>query len=207
MSKRITKNQLSQIYSKLEQGGDQQLTSDEIGLITDALRESLEEQTDDDFSSSYKDPFQTSEQSERDSTITQLLNAYYDSYLRKGVVKRYCQLGICGICSVFVFSCLIGLLFLTSQISFHPEKFSDIGSMVGFCSAFVSFSGLIFGLAKIITKYAFPKNDEQYITDIVKAIQENDFNTIVESHKAQTNSTTPTELKANLTTVESDNDM
>lgn len=90
MSKRITKNQLSQIYSKLGQGGDQQLTSDEIGLITDALRKSLEEQTDDDFSSSYKDPFQTSEQGERDSTITKLLNAYYDSYLRKGVVKRYC---------------------------------------------------------------------------------------------------------------------
>ncbi|WP_297998267.1 hypothetical protein [uncultured Oscillibacter sp.] len=47
--------------------------------------------------------------------------------------------------------------------------------MVSFVTACVSFLGLVVSVLLIITKYFFPENDEQYITQIVKSIQENDL--------------------------------
>lgn len=100
-------------------------------------------------------------------------------------MKSFCQKSIWGVCAVFIVGSIVSLVFLTYRISFFSNEFSDLNSVIGFVTAFVGFAGLVFGMATIITKFAFPENDEQYITDIVKAIQENDYKTVVESHKKQ----------------------
>lgn len=43
------------------------------------IQESLRTSSSDEFNS-YQDPFQTEEQLARDKTITEILNAYYNSY-------------------------------------------------------------------------------------------------------------------------------
>lgn len=73
---------------------------------------------------------------------------------------------------------------MTLCLSFakYPARFNDLNSVVALVGSLISFSGLVFGLITVITKFAFPENDEVYITEIVKAIQENDYKTVVESH-------------------------
>lgn len=167
--------------------------SDNLSSLTpeqiERLYRSIRPQKSDLFStSSYRDPYQTYPQRERDQIITDLLKAYYDSYIDKRKTKIFCQKVILGICTCSILGSLVGLLFLTHKFVFYPEDFSDLSTVVGFVTALVSFLGLVFGLVTIITKFAFPKNDEEYITTIVKAIQENDFKTIVESHRVQSTS-------------------
>lgn len=184
------------------------LTPEEL----ERLNSSFRQQTTDQFSaSSYRDPYQTHPQQERDDIITNLLRAYYDSYIDKRRTKIFCQKVILGICASSILGSVVGLLFLTHQFVFHPQNFSDLNAVVGFVTAFASFFGLVFGLVTIITKFAFPKNDEEYITTIVKAIQENDFNTIVESHRSQPSSPEHNQSEssdlANCGIVGSDNDL
>lgn len=51
-------------------------------------------------------------------------------------------------------------------------KIQDVAAFITACISFIS---LIIGLLTIITKYFFPENDEQYITQIVESIQKNDL--------------------------------
>ncbi len=48
-------------------------------------------------------------------------------------------------------------------------------SLVGLISVCVTFLTSVIGVLKIIVKYCFPENDEKYITEIVKAVQQNDL--------------------------------
>ena len=161
----------------------------------------------DDSFSSYQDPYQTEEQLKRDSTITKLLTEYYEAYVRKGKMRMYLQQGIWGLCAVFVMGSIIALLFLTQKVVFHSDELSDLNAIVGFVTAFVSFAGLVFGLMTIITRFAFPENDEQYITDIVKAIQDNDYKTVVESHKNMSKGNSPKKAMMGLDVKTIDDEM
>lgn len=161
----------------------------------------------DDSFSSYQDPYQTEEQLKRDSTITKLLTEYYEAYVRKGKMRMYLQQGIWGLCAVFVMGSIIALLFLTQKVVFHSDELSDLNAIVGFVTAFVSFAGLVFGLMTIITRFAFPENDEQYITDIVKAIQDNDYKTVVESHKNMSKGDSPKKAMMGLDVKTIDDEM
>ena len=42
-------------------------------------------------------------------------------------------------------------------------------------SAMFGLFGTIFGIIKYVARFAFPEEDEKYITEIVKSIQENDL--------------------------------
>ena len=161
----------------------------------------------DDSFSSYQDPYQTEEQLKRDSTITKHLTEYYEAYVRKGKMRMYLQQGIWGLCAVFVMGSIIALLFLTQKVVFHSDELSDLNAIVGFVTAFVSFAGLVFGLMTIITRFAFPENDEQYITDIVKAIQDNDYKTVVESHKNMSKGNSPKKAMMGLDVKTIDDEM
>lgn len=161
----------------------------------------------DDSFSSYQDPYQTEEQLKRDSTITKLLTEYYEAYVRKGKMRMYLQQGIWGLCAVFVMGSIIALLYLTQKVVFHSDELSDLNAIVGFVTAFVSFAGLVFGLMTIITRFAFPENDEQYITDIVKAIQDNDYKTVVESHKNMSKGNSPKKAMMGLDVKTIDDEM
>lgn len=145
------------------------------------IQESLRTSSSDEFNS-YQDPFQTEEQLARDKTITEILNAYYNSYKKKQKVKSNCQCIIVIICFVFALASIICLMTLCLSFAKYPARFNDLNSVVALVGSLISFSGLVFGLITVITKFAFPENDEVYITEIVKAIQENDYKTVVESH-------------------------
>lgn len=97
--------------------------------------------------------------------------------------------------------------FLTQKVVFHSDELSDLNAIVGFVTAFVSFAGLVFGLMTIITRFAFPENDEQYITDIVKAIQDNDYKTVVESHKNMSKCDSPKKAMMGLDVKTIDDEM
>lgn len=63
---------------------------------------------------------------------------------------------------------------LTLRLILAPRSIS-ISEAASFITACVSFLTLIIGLLKIITKYCFPENDEEYVTKIVQSIQKNDL--------------------------------
>lgn len=128
---------------------------------------------DDNFKP-YVDHFQTKQQQKRDKVITKILREYASSYAKKGQVKEQCQKFMLFICCVFVMISVFGVLGLTCRVVIAPESISDLSAL----AAFVGFVSLVFGLITVITKYAFPEDDERYIADIVKAIQDNDL-----SHK------------------------
>ena len=52
-------------------------------------------------------------------------------------------------------------------------------------SVCLTFLTLIVGILKIITKYVFPVNDEEYITRIVELIQNNDLENKKENIRAK----------------------
>lgn len=132
---------------------------------------------DDNFKP-YVDHFQTKQQQERDKVITKILREYASSYAKKGQVKEQCQKFMLFICCVFVMISVFGILGLTCRVVIAPESISDLSALAAFVTAFLGFVSLVFGLITVITKYAFPEDDERYIADIVKAIQDNDL-----SHK------------------------
>ena len=106
------------------------------------------------------------------------MREYASSYAKKGQVKEQCQKFMIFICGVFVMISVFGILGLTCRVVIAPESISDLSALAAFVTAFVGFASLVFGLITVITKYAFPEDDERYIADIVKAIQDNDL-----SHK------------------------
>ena len=115
----------------------------------------------------------TDQEEERDKKITYLLEYYVSNYNDKIKFNRkYKQviLWFCvGVLSIF----LLGLVAFIVFISIN--KNIDLESIVGLISIIVSFVGLFVGVLKIITEYVFPKDEEQYITKIVEAIQKNDL--------------------------------
>ena len=121
----------------------------------------------------YKDPFITPEQKKRDEQITTLLTAYVDSYEKKVNSSIWYRVIILVVCIgvVIAFACALNEL--------------QISNLVAFVTACISFVSLIIGLLTIITKYFFPENDEQYITQIVESIQKNDLENKRENAKQQ----------------------
>ena len=52
---------------------------------------------------------------------------------------------------------------------------ATLANVVQVISICVTFSASVIGLLRIITRYVFPENEEQYITRIVEIIQKNDL--------------------------------
>ena len=122
----------------------------------------------------YKDPFVTKEQKKRDEHITRLLDEYvsfYESKVKHSKVCRYIILIPC----VLIILAFSGLLIFLSLKVLNVDSDLKIQDVVAFITACISFFSLIIGLLTIITKYFFPENDEQYITQIVESIQKNDL--------------------------------
>ncbi|WP_325214495.1 hypothetical protein [Oscillibacter sp.] len=122
----------------------------------------------------FEDRLLTREQKTRDALITKLLRSYVYAYEKKvwhSVICRYLILAPCmGI--IVSFAWALGVFF--RQLTGAPAGI-EMTEMVSFVTACVSFLGLVVSVLLIITKYFFPENDEQYITQIVKSIQENDL--------------------------------
>lgn len=65
----------------------------------------------------------------------------------------------------------------------------EISELITLFSLCITFLTSILGLFKIITKFCFPENDEEYITKIVEAIQKNDLENKKENMKTFSQST------------------
>lgn len=123
----------------------------------------------------FNDRYATTEQKERDKKITILLESYINAYKSKIKVQKFlrfilfivCISIIVGFAWVFI-SKIKNIDFITSSI-----EVSNLVSLISICATFIA---SVVGILHTIAKYCFPENDEKYITDIVKAVQENDFN-------------------------------
>lgn len=121
-----------------------------------------------------KDPWMTKEQQKRDECISELLKLYVSSYKQKTrfiKISRWLVIITLVAALVAVFSSLV---FITIRLSTASDK-NTSENIVGIISSIVSFSALIVGLFRVITKYVFPSDDEKYITEIVSSIQSNDL--------------------------------
>ena len=128
----------------------------------------------DDSQLGYVDPLATQQQRLRDEKITKLLETYIDAYQKKVKSSRRYRRAILISCLTII----LGFAGLLGYISYHIVSLTsamETQDLVAFITACVSFVSLVFGLLTIITKYFFPENDEQYITKIVEAIQNNDL--------------------------------
>ena len=121
----------------------------------------------------YKDKYVTEQQQLRDKEVTNLLQAYVNSYKEK-VAKTQTYQNIILIPCIVIISIFSILLIVPCGlfISLSPSSDTTFITVV-FIFSF-SFISLIIGLLTIITKYFFPENGEQYITQIVELIQKND---------------------------------
>lgn len=124
----------------------------------------------------YHDPFQTTQQRARDEKITDLLEAYVESYRKKSTDREGYRSTIFSVCItiVILFALVFGWLLCAI---FAEQSLSEIRleGAAAFATACLTFLGLIVKLMEIITQFCFPANDEEYITRIVESIQNNDL--------------------------------
>lgn len=129
----------------------------------------------------FKANFGTSEQIKRDEQITLLLTKYVNNYSDKIENNKDYKAQIFTVCeSIIVMYALVipfAILYICNSRKGSTITGADVAALLSVC---ISFLGLIIGLMQIITKYVFPEKEEEYITQIVRAIQENDL-----KHKKQ----------------------
>jgi len=142
--------------------------------LDDFLDSIIYSEVKDEAELGYQDPFVTVEQKKRDTQITELLTDYVKSYKNKVKHSTICRYFILVPCILIICAFAAMLIYFSFQI-LHSHSQIEVPDVVSFITACISFITLIIGLLTIITKYFFPENDEQYITTIVKAIQENDL--------------------------------
>ncbi len=122
---------------------------------------------------SNKDPFQTQEQELRDQSITILLREYVCFFKDRKEENKQGRKEIKYFCFLSVILLLVIIFSIVSLTIIHNVK--DISVVAVIISSIIGLFGSIFGLIKYVAMYSFPVEDEKYVTDIVKAIQENDF--------------------------------
>lgn len=125
----------------------------------------------------FTDKYATAEQKKRDQEITKLLKSYTDNYIAKSKSNRTYKFIIfitsIGILIIF-FIMFLSLLykFKNVNIANNNDIVNNIISLITVCITFLT---LVIGILKIITRYVFPQNEEDYITQIVNSIQDNDL--------------------------------
>ena len=130
------------------------------------------------------DTYATRQQKSRDRKITELLSTYVEAYNYKSKSNKWYKGILFFICvGILIIFCISFILFIRN-VDFNGEANSvvDVIQLISVC---ITFLGLIVGLLKIITKYVFPENEEEYITRIVELIQNNDLENKKENIKVQ----------------------
>ncbi|MGN0734104.1 MAG: hypothetical protein ACI4LC_08020 [Emergencia sp.] len=120
-----------------------------------------------------RDSWLTKQQAIRDEKITKLLDLYVGAYEKKVKSKPCYQKYIMIGCALLICASIIGCGYITINVITVQDK--GVGDIVALVTGFTGVLGSLAGIVQIITKYVFPENEEQYITEIVKAIQTNDL--------------------------------
>ena len=134
----------------------------------------------------FEDKYQTFEQKHRDYEITKLLKKYVEAYEEKTNTQKRCRkvLFVLYASCLGLFSLALLALFIVSCcLCFDEIEISNVVIVISLC---VTLLTSVLGLLQIITKYCFPENDEEYITKIVEAIQNNDLENKKENIKSHT---------------------
>ena len=121
----------------------------------------------------YGDKFQTLEQKNRDKNISRLLGCYVNFFERKKIENIKTRKDIkwfCFLSSLLLIIIIFSILAIT--IVFDIDSLYSVAVIL---SAMFGLFGTIFGIIKYVARFAFPEEDEKYITEIVKSIQENDL--------------------------------
>ena len=121
----------------------------------------------------YDDKFQTLEQKNRDKNISRLLGCYVNFFERKKIENIKTRKDIkwfCFLSSLLLIIIIFSILAIT--IVFDIDSLYSVAVIL---SAMFGLFGTIFGIIKYVARFAFPEEDEKYIKEIVKSIQENDL--------------------------------
>lgn len=130
----------------------------------------------------YEDKFATEEQKQRDTEVTKLLRAYvktYEKKVKRNSSKQDILFGVC-LAIIVIFTVIFVVAIASAFLRITSISYTGLATII---TASVSFISLVIGLLTIITKYFFPENEEQYITKIVKTIQQNDLENKKENAK------------------------
>ena len=130
--------------------------------------------SDDNISNPYIDEYTTKEQQERDKSISELLALYVKAYRYKNQSNKVYKIILFAVCILSVALFGVVLAYLMIYLNGSCEE-TTVESIIQLVTVSVTFVTLIVSILKIITKYVFPVNDEEYITRIVELIQNNDL--------------------------------
>lgn len=142
---------------------------DEFLNIEDSFKDINNANNLDDLNEQYVDKFATVQQKYRDEHITKLLELYVNFYSDKTKANKKYKTILFYFCLSVIFVFSVFFVYIICKEGFKNDKLSNLISV---CITFIS---LIIGILTIITKYVFPKRDEEYITTIVEIIQNNDL--------------------------------
>lgn len=132
----------------------------------------------------YVDSYTTKEQRARDKKVTKLLGLYVYGYKKKIKSNIKYKEKIFDLCWWTLVGFSISFPLLVGVMIWNKKALS-ISGLCQLISVCVTYITLIIGILTIIVKYVFPENEEKYITDIVKLIQENDLKNKIENIKVK----------------------
>lgn len=140
---------------------------------------------DQEMNKPYIDEYTTHQQRLRDKKITELLNQYVAAYSYKNKSNKLYKGLLFGLCAfiLLLFSIVFVRLMFKIDISNANPSIEGVVQLISVCITFLT---LIVGITKIITKYVFPENEEEYITRIVEIIQNNDLKNKKENIRVKT---------------------
>lgn len=147
-----------------------------------------------------RDKYDSECQKEHTYAITAILNSYKESYHNKTKFQERYRIilfwGCSGIIVIFMFAVLYVL-----RLSVMAANDFSVPGVITIVTGILSLIVSILELVHIITKYCFPENDEEYIINIVKSIQEHDLEIIKETNRASEAKIKKSETGANITTT------
>lgn len=166
--------------------------SDNDQLFENILREAKEGQTQNHSQNTgvtplqsddqLKDNFHAEERKIRNQSITSILHCYKEEYQNKTAFQKWCRYVLFWGCSAIVVLFSIAVIVLVGFTVVNSSKL-DLAGVAAIVTAALSLVFAIIKLMEIITKYCFPENDNEYIVQIVKAIQENDLASVKEANR------------------------
>lgn len=131
----------------------------------------------------FEDKFTTKEQKLRDKEITRLLQHYVTTYQNKSKTSPKYKLAIMIGCGVTLGLFTLAFLYVFIKFAGSVSKV-QIEGVVALITVSITYLTLFVGTLNIITKYVFPQKEEEYITNIVKMIQQNDLKNKKENIKS-----------------------
>lgn len=130
-----------------------------------------------------RDNFYPEEQKNRSHYISSILGHYERAYRNKATFQnRYRKILFWG-CAAIILLFAAAILLILKKAADNIVNL-DLTGVVALITAMASLAGSILSLVHTITKYCFPENDEEYIVNIVRSIQENDLEKIKEANRA-----------------------